>query len=139
MSSNNRNDVPPGVSPSTISISQNWTVDGYPIVDGKYHDLATDEIKTHTGVFGGGPTSLSIYWNNCAAVTRPDHFFAMGCYSRYTVTEYLARVEEMLGNGKCTVSSLNATKYAVNAIVMTDLSSEEFKGLLHEHGLINSS
>ncbi|SPJ79364.1 uncharacterized protein FTOL_07755 [Fusarium torulosum] len=125
-------------SPSTLYPSQRWTVDGYPIVDGKYQDLATDETKAHTGVFGAGPPSLTIYWNNCASVIGPDHFFALGCYSRHTVTEYLARVGEMLRNGKCTVSSLNATKYAVNVIVMTGLSSEEFKGLLCEHGLIAS-
>ncbi|KAF4472888.1 hypothetical protein FALBO_210 [Fusarium albosuccineum] len=132
-------DIPPGVSPSTSQPSQQWTVDGYPIVDGKFHDLAADEIKTHTGVFRGGPPSLSVYWNNCASVSRPNQFVAMGCISGHSVTEYLVRVGEMLRQGKCTVSSLNATQYAVNVIVLTYLSSEEFTGLLREHGLTASS
>jgi hypothetical protein len=46
----------PASSPSTIDPSQRWTVDGYPIVDGKYQNLAMDKTKAHTGVFGGGPS-----------------------------------------------------------------------------------
>lgn len=140
MGDNNQvGDIPPGVSPSTLAPMQKWTIDGYPIVDSKYHDLATDEIKTHTGVFGAGPPSLTIYWNNCASVTRSDQFIAMGSYSRHTVTEYIARVGEMLRQGKCTVSSMNATQYAVNVIVLTDLSSAEFTDMLREHGLTVAS
>ncbi|KAI9167836.1 hypothetical protein HJFPF1_03975 [Paramyrothecium foliicola] len=132
-------DLPPGVDPTTFRPAQMWTVDGYPIVDGKFHDLANNEIKTHTGLLRGGPPSLTVYWNNCGPVRHPDHFFAMGCFSQHTITEYLARVGEMLRAGKCTIASLNATPYAVYVIVETDLSSAEFKGLLREHGLTASS
>jgi hypothetical protein len=142
MSTNNteqgHDQLPPGIDFSAVRPNQSWTLDGYPIVDGKYHDLATGEIKTHTGLKRAGPPSLSIYWNNCGDVTSPDHFFALGCSSRHTVTEYLARVGEMLRQGGCTISSLNATTYAVNVIVITELPSAEFKGRLREHGLIPS-
>ncbi|KAI9147127.1 hypothetical protein HJFPF1_13159 [Paramyrothecium foliicola] len=131
--------IPPEVPPSTLRPTQRWTVDGYPIVDGKFLDLATDEIKTHTGLASGGPPSLSVYWHNCGSVRHTDHFFALGCMSMFTVTEYLVRVGEMLSQEKCTISSLNATRFAINIIVKTDLSSIEFKELLRQYHLIASA
>ncbi|CRK14778.1 hypothetical protein HYQ46_002253 [Verticillium longisporum] len=129
-------DVPPGAPRHTCYPSQSWTCDGYPIVDGKYHDLATNEIKTHTGIVRGGPPSTSVYWQNRAPVSRPDQFVAMGAMSRHKVTEYLVRVGEMLKAGKCTVTSLNATEFAVNVIVLTEASSEEFSALLRGNRLL---
>lgn len=52
---------PSPLLPSSGQRGQPWTIDGYPIVDGKYHDLVTGEIKTHTGSFRGGPPSVSVY------------------------------------------------------------------------------
>lgn len=42
-------DIPPADGPGRYSgpPRQMWTVDGYPIVDGKYLDLSTGELKTH--------------------------------------------------------------------------------------------
>lgn len=133
----NYHEVPPGVSPDTLRPRQKWTPDGYPIVDGKSHDLATDEIKTYTGPFHGGPPSTSVYWDNRSG-SRPGQFYAMGSTSQYKVTEYRVRVGEMLKVGKCTVHLLNATEYAVNVIVATELSSADFIALLQEHGLTAS-
>lgn len=136
--------VPPEIDSSTVRPGQSWTLDGYPIVDGKYLDLATGEIKTYTGFRRAGPPSLSIYWNNRGSITGPDTgpcpdpFFALGCSSRHTVTEYLARLGEMLRQGGCEISSLNATTYAVNVVAMTELPSAEFKERLRQHGLIPS-
>lgn len=131
-------DLPPG-APTPLRSRQMWTPDGYPIVDGKYHDLSTDEIKIHTGVLRGGPPSVSVYWNNCGAITRPDQFFAVGATSGHTVTEYIMRVGDMLRDGGCSVHSLNATEYSVNVIVSTALSTEEFIGILRRHGLLAST
>lgn len=65
--------------PSSGQRGQQWTTDGYLIVDGKYHDLVTDEIKTHTGNFKGGPPSLSVYWQNRGGNDgRHDQFYAVG-------------------------------------------------------------
>ena len=124
-------------NPAVSRPSQKWTLEGYPIVDGKFHDLSTNQIRVHEGPFRGGPPSLSIYWNNCGPTTpgSTDHFFALGCTSQHTVTEYLGRMGEMLKQGGCIVTSLNATQYAVNVIVTTELSSRDFKGLLREYGL----
>lgn len=124
--------------PSSSARTQLWTLDGYPIVDGRYHDLVTGEIRTHTGNFRAGPPSLSIYWQNRGGSDRRDLFYAVGATSKYNVTDYLFRVGEMLRREMCTVSSLNATEYAVNVIVITELSNMEFTALLREHGLLPS-
>ncbi|KAF3355106.1 hypothetical protein HYQ45_000545 [Verticillium longisporum] len=129
-------DVPPGAPQHTCYPSQSWTRDGHPIVDGKYHDLTANEIKTHTGLVHGGPPSTSVYWQNRAPVRRPDQLVAMGAVSRHKATEYLVRVGEMLRAGMCTVTSLNATEFAVNVIVLTEASVEEFSALLRESGLL---
>jgi len=128
-------DLPPGAAAADRP-RQQWTLDGYPIVDGKYHDLGTDEIKIHTGALRGGPPSVSVYWNNRAGITRPDQFVAVGSTSGQTVTAYIVRVGDMLREGSCSVHSLNATEYAVNVIVSTALSTEEFMGVLRRHGLL---
>jgi len=36
---------PETLFPMTGPRPQSWTLDGYPIVDGRYHDLITHEIK----------------------------------------------------------------------------------------------
>lgn len=132
-------DDPSPLLPSSGQRSQSWTIDGYPIVDGKYHDLVTDEIKTHTGLFRGGPPSVSVYWQNRGGSNRHDLFYAVGAISRRKMTDYLVGVGEMLKAGKCIVSSLNATEYAVNVIVVTELSTVDFTALLRDHGLLASS
>ncbi|OBT82024.1 hypothetical protein VE02_09815 [Pseudogymnoascus sp. 03VT05] len=132
-------DDPSPLLPSSGQRSQLWTIDGYPIVDGKYHDLVTDEIKTHTGLFRGGPPSVSVYWQNRGGSNRHDLFYAVGAISSRKVTDYLVRVGEMLKAEKCIVSSLNATEYAVNVIVETELSTVDFTALLRDHGLLASS
>ncbi|KFX87862.1 hypothetical protein O988_09254 [Pseudogymnoascus sp. VKM F-3808] len=132
-------DDPVPLVPSSGQRSQLWTLDGYPIVDGKYHDLATDTIKTHTGPFRGGPPSVSVYWQNRGGSNRHNLFHAVGAISSCKVTDYLVRVGEMLKARKCIVSSLNATEYAVNVIVETELSTGDFTALLRDHGLLASS
>ncbi|KFY44187.1 hypothetical protein V495_03588 [Pseudogymnoascus sp. VKM F-4514 (FW-929)] len=132
-------DDPSPLLPSSGQRSQFWTLDGHPIVDGKYHDLTTDTIKTHTGPFRGGPPSVSVYWQNRGGSNRHELFHAVGAMSSCKVTDYLVRVGEMLKAGKCIVSSLNATEYAVNVIVETELSTGEFMALLREYRLLASS
>lgn len=132
-------EAPAGPPPSTSAPRQHWTPDGYPIVDGKYHDLATGEIKTHTGLRrGGGPPSMYVYWHSRGSrVSQEDRFFAVGAYNALPVTEYLVRMGDMLREGTCTVSSLNVTDYAVNVIVVTELPRTEFTDMLRRHGLLS--
>ena len=130
---------PPFSTPSSGQAAQSWTLDGYPIVDGKYYNLVTDSIEVHTGLLRGGPPSVSVYWHNRGGSGRHDQFYAVGSLSRCKVTDYLVRVGEMLKKEKCIVTSLNATEYAVNVVVMTELSTVDFMALLRDHGLLASS
>jgi len=137
-------DSPPLAPPSSTQPSQAWTLDNYPIVDGKYYNLATDRIEVHTGILKGGPPSVSVYWHNRGGSsnsngTRYDQFYAVSSLSKCKVTEYLVRIGEILKKEKCTVSSLNATEYAVNVVVVTELSTVDFTALLRDHGLLASS
>ena len=119
---------------------QPWTVDGYPIVDGKYLDLSTGELKTHTlgvDLLTAGPPTVCAYWQNRRCTGRHDQFLVMNGAAAGVrdVTEYLARVGGFLSKGLCKVSSLNATRYDVFVVVSSELSQEEFRDALREHGL----
>ncbi|KAK4146873.1 uncharacterized protein C8A04DRAFT_9494 [Dichotomopilus funicola] len=120
---------------------QSWTVDGYSIVDGKYLGLSTGELKTHVaGVdrFRGGPPSVSVYWQNQLATGRGDQFLVVAKVVTHVrdLTEYLARVGTFLGKGLCKVHSLNATRYEVYVVVLSELSQGGFQEALAKDGLL---
>jgi hypothetical protein len=122
-------------------LTQPWTVDEYPIVDGKYLDLSTGELKTHAaGVdhFRGGPPSVAVYWQNQLATGRGDQFLviAKAVADARDLTEYLARVGACLSKGLCKVHSLNATRYDVYVVVSSELSQGGFRAALAEQGLL---
>lgn len=129
--------------PGTIGnrLTQPWTVDGYPIVDGKYLDLSTAELKTHAAgvdLFRGGPPSVAVYWQNQLATGRGDQFLviAKAAADARDLTEYLARVGEFLRKGLCKVHALNATRYDVYVVVSSELSQAAFREVLAEGGLL---
>jgi hypothetical protein len=49
------------------------------------------------------------------------------------VTDYLSRVDDLLRTGICIVEYLNATRYSVNAVIMTQLAWDKFKVVLGRH------
>lgn len=121
-------DVPP---------TQLWTLGGYPIVDGKYRDLTTGEIKLHTGLITSGPPTLAIYWHNRFSTSRADlQSYAVSTTTTISMSEYLIRIGDLLRTGVCTVDLLNATKYSLNLIIISNLSREEFHASMREHGLL---
>ncbi|KAK5997568.1 hypothetical protein PT974_02931 [Cladobotryum mycophilum] len=136
------------MDPPAAITHQTWTTDGHPIVDGKYIDLATGTTMTvapNQGVTAG-PPALEVYWHNRLLPTDDDadaddrggedHWFTGLVTSAFVdVTEYLRRVGEFLALGSCEVLALNATKYAVNVIVATELSREEVVVRLERCGL----
>lgn len=131
MSRNSLPGLPPG--PPT----QSWTTSGYPIVDGKYHDLATDEIKTHTGLLMGGPPSISVYWQNRLCTGRPGQFLVIGkTVGNTSLSEYIARIGDLLRKGACKVDSMNVTRFDVYMVVHSEQGQEEFKQALLECGLL---
>ncbi len=115
--------------------SLGWTLDGYPVVDGKYYDMVANKIKTYTGPTAAGPPSISVYWHNRLATGRDDKVYAISKVINRKLTECLIRIGNMLETGGCKVRSLNATTYDVNVILETELSNIEFEKLLKTHGL----
>ncbi|KAK5659003.1 hypothetical protein OQA88_1089 [Cercophora sp. LCS_1] len=117
--------------------SQSWTLDGYPIVDGRYHDLSTGEIKTHTGASSSGPPSIFAHWHNRLMTGRTDQFLATSKVApTRDLTEYMARIGDLLRKGVCKVDAINAMKYNVYVIVWTELSRDGFRAALYEHILL---
>jgi hypothetical protein len=116
---------------------QDWTLSGYPVVDGKYLDGASGAIKT-VGIkeeFISGPPSLDIYWHNRMLTGRDDQFFGFGVSGFVDVTEYVRRMGNFLARGSCVIMALNMTKFAVNVTVATELSRDEMRYWLKEYGL----
>lgn len=54
-----------------------------------------------------------------------------------TVTDYLAKVGDLLKTGVCTVDSMTATKYSVNLVIITPPTNGEFREALGRHGLLH--
>lgn len=124
-----------------MPLSQFWTPDGYPIVDGKYLDLSTGELRTHrrgVDLVRAGPPTVSVYWQNQLATGRQDQFLVISgaAAKARDVTDYLARLGAFLAKGLCTVRSLNATRYDVYVVVSSELSQQAFRDALVEHGLL---
>ncbi|KAK1830960.1 hypothetical protein QBC39DRAFT_382745 [Podospora conica] len=118
---------------------QQWTTDGFPIVDNKYLNLNTGEVETHTGRSVGGPPNITVYWQNRTCTGRGDQFLVTTrtIYSTRSLGEYIIRIGDLLrkGPGVCKLDSLNATPYSVYLVVSSELSGAEFSQALQEHGL----
>lgn len=54
-----------------------------------------------------------------------------------TVTDYLAKVGDLLKTGVCTVDSMTATKYSVNLVIITPPTNGEFREALGRHELLH--
>ncbi|KAF7550248.1 hypothetical protein G7Z17_g5864 [Cylindrodendrum hubeiense] len=113
---------------------QSWTESGYPIVDGKYLDLSTGIINTIPDgtLVAAGPPALEVHWHNRMMTGRSNAFFSFVASAFVNVTEYLKRVGEFIAMGSVEILSLNATKYAVNIVVATDLSKDEMMGRIKQ-------
>ncbi|KAH7122984.1 hypothetical protein EDB81DRAFT_813369 [Dactylonectria macrodidyma] len=128
----------PDPAPITHSSpAQDWTLSGYPVVDGKYLDGASGAIKTvaMNEEFISSPPSLDIYWHNRMVTGRNDQFFGLGVSGFVDVTEYVRRMGNFLAKGSCVIMALNVTKFSVNVVIATELSRDEMMGRLKEYGL----
>ncbi|KJZ75252.1 hypothetical protein HIM_05446 [Hirsutella minnesotensis 3608] len=126
--------------PDTSPEMQCWTQSGHPIVDGKYLDKngVIREVDPSEWTVAG-PPALDVYWSNRKITPNLGYnqFHAIALGASVDVTEYLARVGELLrvAAGALEIVALNATLYSVNVIVSTDLSQGAMKELLFEHRL----
>lgn len=113
------------------------TLSGYPIVGNIYHDLSTDETRTHSGSPMGGPPSILVYWENRLATGRRDQFLVISktVASTTSLSEYIIRVGDLLRKGTCKVDSMNVTRFDVYMVVRSESGQEEFRQALDECGL----
>lgn len=118
--------------------TQSWTLSGYPIVDNKYHDLSTGEVKAHSGPSTGGPPSISVYWHNRLATGCRDQFLIISktVASTTNLTEYLIRVGDLLRKGQCKIDAMNVTRFDVYVVVESELDQEAFREALEDCGLL---
>lgn len=129
-------DASPEVPPT-----QGWTTDAnYPIVDGKYLNLDTGEVMTHTGPSMGGPPNITVYWQSRFNTGRGNQFLVTTktIYTTRSLSEYIIRIGNFLRRGPsvCKVDSLNATPYSVYVVVTSEVSQGEFTQALQEHDLL---
>jgi hypothetical protein len=118
--------------------TQSWTLSGYPIVDNKYHDLATGEVRPHSGPSMGGPPSISVYWQNRLATGGQDQFHVISktVASTASLSEYIIRMGDLLRKGACKVDAMNVTRFDVYVVVQSELGQNEFREALDECGLL---
>ncbi|PYH94517.1 hypothetical protein BO71DRAFT_398798 [Aspergillus ellipticus CBS 707.79] len=94
-----------------------------PIVDGKYHDPATGELRAATGHEYAGPPAVDIVITNL-------HEASAGRIHR---AQLPFRVEKLLGwmmrvveERKLQLDSVNATPYAIRVVLAHGLDGEQF-------------
>ena len=97
-----------------------------PVVDGKYHDPATGELRVASGDHGYylGPPAVDI-------IIRSQHEDTCQCVYRaarpFPVEALLFQIMRVVHDRKLEVDSLNATPYAIRIILSHELTVEEFK------------
>lgn len=116
------------------------TVGGSPIVDGKYLDLDTNQVKEiqPRESVGFGPPTIDIYWHNISLSGGSTQFRGFrGVFVYGNVGLYIARLGLFFGKtgGSCELYSLNATPYTVTVIVMTERTYHEIKEQYYDCGL----
>lgn len=106
--------------------AQSWTLDGYPIVDGKYHDLVTNEVTTLSPGKSTtyGPPSVEIYW---LSTDDKDRFQGTIQTTKWSVTDHFIGIGRLVESAPVFISAVNATMYNINVIVLTKLTRTEMR------------
>ncbi len=104
-------------------LNQPWHITGTPIVDGKYVDHSTGEVKVVTlgDLVTAGPPAVELFWYNRNMAAVEGRFTTFAAHAFISVTEYMARLGAFFTLGSCELVSINATRYAVHVIVATEL------------------
>ncbi|WQF81228.1 hypothetical protein CDEST_06242 [Colletotrichum destructivum] len=108
-----------------------------PIVDGKYHDPETWEVRTIASrqECVAGPPNIDQYWHNLVA-GPDDKFYAMRSSFTKDITEFMIRLGEFLKKGQCKLHSVNATEYSVTVIIESLRKRHEITAEMESCGLV---
>lgn len=129
-------DASPPPAPACKRV-QEWTPDGYPIVNGTYLD-STGVIRSvaQGSQVTYGPPTVDLFWQNLYSVDGDDWYFAFEKgFNRGTATECLIRLVEVLKRGGMKVSSLNVSRFSVTLITHSPLRRDQIMPMVLEAGL----
>ncbi|KAI0134351.1 hypothetical protein BJ170DRAFT_609494 [Xylariales sp. AK1849] len=139
--SNLEKSEPCPIRPAGCRITQTWTIGGQPIVDRKYLDLTTGEIKelAQGEQVTYGPPAVDIYVHNQLAYPDPTIFRSTRYALMSGVTEYMSRLGDFMKKGLCEIHSVNVTKYSVTLVILIDKKYQDIRKAMVDCGLLGAS
>lgn len=103
-----------------------------PIVDGKYNDPKTGELRALDGSVFSGPPAVDIVVMSIREITVDCCFRAQ---QPFAVEKLLAHIVKIINAQNLELDSLSVTKYAIRVILAHELSKEEFNKVSMEMAL----
>ncbi|KAM4066827.1 hypothetical protein HRG_000845 [Hirsutella rhossiliensis] len=100
-----------------------------PVVDGKYYDRATGEVRVADAAEYGGPPAVDI-------IVSSIHQDTVGCSTRaarpFPVEALLYHIMRVIHDGKLELDSLIATQYAIRVVLSHELTVDGFGDVADE-------
>ncbi|KAK5994622.1 hypothetical protein PT974_05103 [Cladobotryum mycophilum] len=110
--------------------SPGWDDDAKrPIVDGKYNDPATGELRSATGYIYAGPPAVDMVIMNLHESSNTHIFRAQ---RSFPVEKLLFQIMRVVHDRELEIDSINATAYAIRIVLAHELTSEEFAEVYQE-------
>ncbi|EHA24582.1 hypothetical protein CBS76997_6667 [Aspergillus niger] len=94
-----------------------------PIVDGKYNDPETGEVRNATGFEFSGPPAVDVIITN---LHEDSSTSVRRVQLPFRVEALLVWIMRIVDERKLQIDSLNATPYAIRVVLAHELSGEEF-------------
>lgn len=94
-----------------------------PIIDGKYNDPKTGELREAKGMVYSGPPAVDLVVMNLHEATANSVFRIQ---QAFPVERILYHVMKVVHAGKIQIDSLTATQYAVRIVLAHELTQEGF-------------
>ncbi|KAF4964381.1 hypothetical protein FSARC_7680 [Fusarium sarcochroum] len=119
--------------------SPGWDGDSrQPVVDGKYHDPRTGELRKAEGGAYLGPPAVDII---IMSIHEDTNHCIYRAQRAFPVESLLCQIMSIVRERKLRIDSLNATQYAIRIILAHPLQSNEFSEVADEmaNGLWNST
>ncbi|KAM6510089.1 hypothetical protein FALCPG4_017717 [Fusarium falciforme] len=104
-----------------------------PVVDGKYNDPKTEELRTSTGTVYTGPPSVDIIIMNLHEDSNEGIYRAT---RPFPVEKLLFHMMRIVHERELQIDSVNATAYAIRIILAHELKKEEF--IEAAHAMLNA-
>ncbi|RAH63296.1 hypothetical protein BO85DRAFT_444592 [Aspergillus piperis CBS 112811] len=100
-----------------------------PIVDGKFNDPETGEVRDAGGLVFSGPPAVDIIITNIHEGSSNNIFRAQLPFHMEKLLVWILRV---VGERKLQLDSLNATSYAIRVVLSHELNEGQFHEIAYE-------